>query len=50
MASSISVQEWLHGWCLSSQIPSAAPSSVGTATDQPTMPIMPKPDQTVCVT
>jgi len=37
------------GWCLSSQIPSAAPSSVGTATDQPISPIMPRPNQTPCV-
>src|ERR1019366_7852619 len=31
-------------------IPSAAPSKVGTATDHPPSPIIPKPDQTVCVT
>ena len=49
-ASSMSVQECPPGWCSSSQSPSAAPSSVGTATDQPTMPIMPRPDQTLCVT
>jgi hypothetical protein len=36
----------LPGWCLSSQMPSAAPSSVGTTTDQPTRPIMPRPNQT----
>ena len=47
--SSASVQECLPGWCLSSQIPSAAPSSVGTTTDQPISPIMPKPNQTPCV-
>src|SRR5512135_1517807 len=29
-------------------MPSAVPSKVGTATDQPTSPIMPKPSQTVC--
>src|ERR1019366_10039791 len=47
--SSASVQECLPGWRLSSQIPSAAPSSVGTTTDQPISPIMPKPSQTPCV-
>src|SRR5512142_2235835 len=31
-------------------MPSAAPSRVGTATDQPTSPIMPRPDHTVRVT
>src|SRR5512146_2787618 len=31
-------------------MPSAAPSRDGTATDQPTRPIMPRPDQTVRVT
>src|ERR1035441_7440203 len=30
-------------------MPSAAPSSVGTTTDQPTNPIMPRPNQTPCV-
>src|SRR5271157_4399058 len=30
-------------------MPSAAPSSVGTTTDQPTKPIMPRPNQTPCV-
>src|ERR1039458_8905646 len=30
-------------------MPSAAPSKVGTTTDQPTSPIMPKPNQTPCV-
>src|SRR5512135_1406637 len=29
-------------------MPSAVPSKVGTATDQPTRPIMPKPSHTVC--
>src|SRR5664280_1973553 len=47
--SSASVQACLPGWCLSNQIPSAAPRSVGTATDQPMSPIMPKPNQTPCV-
>src|SRR5580658_7035733 len=39
----------LPGWCLSNQMPSAAPSSVGTTTDQPTKPIMPRPNQTPCL-
>src|SRR5450631_3012762 len=30
-------------------MPSAAPSNVGTTTDQPTKPIMPRPNQTPCV-
>src|ERR1700690_647070 len=30
-------------------MPSAAPSKVGTTTDQPTNPIMPSPNQTPCV-
>src|SRR5580692_10983496 len=30
-------------------MPSAAPSSVGTTTDQPTSPTMPRPNQTPCV-
>src|SRR5277367_759690 len=47
--SSASVHGCLPGWCLSNQMPSAAPSSVGTTTDQPTRPIMPKPNQTPCV-
>jgi len=44
--SSASVQPCLPEWCLSNQRPSAAPSSVGTTTDQPISPIMPKPNQT----
>src|SRR5208282_2598750 len=49
MISSSSVQEWLPGWCLSSQMPSATPASVGTTTDQPISPVMPKPNQTPCL-
>jgi hypothetical protein len=48
MISSDSVQEWFAGCRLSSQMPNAAPSSVGTTTDQPMSPIMPKPNQTPC--
>ena len=36
----------LPGWRRSNQRPSAAPSSVGTTTDQPISPIMPRPNQT----
>src|ERR1700722_3638251 len=46
---SASVHGCLPGWCLSSQMPRAAPSSVGTTTDQPIRPIIPKPNQTPCV-
>ena len=46
--SSASVQECAPGWRPSSHSPSAAPSSVGTATDQPISPIMPRPNQTPC--
>ncbi len=49
MTSSISVQACLPGWFLSNQSPSVAPSSVGIATDQPIKPIMPRPNQTLCV-
>jgi hypothetical protein len=44
--SSASVQECGPDSCSSSQSPSAAPSSVGTTTDQPISPIMPRPNQT----
>ena len=43
---SASVQGCLPACRVSSQCPSAAPSSVGIATDQPTSPIMPRPNQT----
>src|ERR1019366_2543268 len=46
--SSISVQERAPGWRRSNQRPSIAPRSVGTATDQPISPDMPRPNQTPC--
>src|SRR5208283_999024 len=45
--SSMSVQEWALGWCRSNQRPSIAPRIVGTATDQPTSPDIPRPNQTL---
>src|SRR5580658_315878 len=47
-ASSASVQEGGPAWCLSNQAPSSAPSSVGTATDQPIIPNMPSPNHALC--
>src|SRR5271165_3984250 len=45
MTSSISVQEYRLGKWLSIQTPSAIPISVGRATDQPTRPSIPRPNQ-----
>src|SRR6516162_3332854 len=45
MISSMSVQEYRLGKWLSIQTPSAIPSSVGRATDQPTKPSIPRPNQ-----
>src|ERR1035441_8488148 len=47
--SNMSVQERPPGWLRSSQRPSIAPRSVGTATDQPISPDMPRPNQTPCL-
>ena len=38
-----------QGVFLSSHIPNAAPSNAGTVTDQPTIPNIPKPNQTLCL-
>ena len=43
----VNVQEKDSGYFLSSQTPNIAPSNVGTATDQPTIPNIPKPNQTL---
>jgi hypothetical protein len=45
----VNVQEGLPGKWESSQTPSAMPIKVGMATDQPTSPNIPSPNQAVCL-
>ena len=45
--SNASVQEWRPDGACPARCPSAAPSSVGTTTDQPIRPIIPRPNQSL---
>src|SRR5665647_955526 len=43
----VKVHEIVSGYFLSNQIPNKAPNNVGTTIVQPTIPIIPRPNQTL---